>query len=211
MSNPFCLPRFYPIIDTAVLAPTVFSPMRVAEEAAAAGVTILQYRHKERWTQDVFDEAKAIAAVCREAAILFVVNDRADFGHLLSAGLHIGQHDLPPTAARRVIGKSILGFSTHNAQQLRLAVGAPVDYVSLGPVFATKSKENPDPVVGIEGLRACRPLTAKPLVAIGGITLENAAEVLAAGADSVAIISGILPAEQDHRQLRHRISDWRHI
>jgi len=208
METEFRPPRFYPIIDTAVLAPTVFSPIRVAEEALAAGAKILQYRHKDNWTQEEFDEAAAIAKLCQEAGILFVVNDRADFAHLLSAGLHIGQDDLPPQAARRVVSGAVIGFSTHNAEQLRLAAGAPVDYLSLGPIFATTSKERPDPVVGLDGLKKLRPLTPKPLVAIGGITLANAAEVLAAGADSVAIISGLLPPEQDHALLRQRLSEW---
>jgi len=208
METSFSPPRFYPIIDTAVLAPTVFSPIRVAEEAVAAGARILQYRHKDKWTQDEFDEASAIASVCRDAGILFVVNDRADFAQLLKAALHIGQDDLPPQAARRVVSDAVIGFSTHNAAQLKLAAGAPVDYLSLGPIFATKSKERPDPVVGLEGLKALRPLTSKPLVAIGGITLAHAAEVLAAGADSVAIISGILPEEQDHGLLRQKLSEW---
>ena len=199
------LPRFYPIIDTAVLAKTGVSPMQVAEEAAAAGVEILQYRHKDNWTQATFDEAKAIAAICQEAKILFILNDRADYAHLLGAGLHIGQDDIPPVAARRVILKAVLGFSTHNAAQLRRATEEPADYLSLGPIFPTQSKERPDPVVGVDGLRALRILTTKPLVAIGGITLENAASVLAAGASSVAIISGILPPDN---RLRERFSEW---
>jgi len=199
----FTAPRFYPIIDTATLAGTAFSPVQVAEEAAAAGAKILQYRHKNNWTQYEFDEAKTIAGICKEAGILFIVNDRADFAHLLGAGLHIGQDDLPPQAARHVVSRAVIGFSTHNAAQLRGAAGAPVDYLSLGPVFATKSKARPDPVIGLDGLRALRPLTSKPLVAIGGITLENAPDVLAAGADSVAVISGIVGLQ--------RLSEWCHL
>jgi thiamine-phosphate pyrophosphorylase len=201
-------PRFYPIIDTSVLAKTEFSPVQVAEEAAAAGVQILQYRHKDNWTQTVFDEAKSIAAICKDAGILFILNDRADYAHLLGAGLHIGQDDIPPVAARRVISKAMLGFSTHNAIQLRRATDEPADYVSLGPIFPTQSKERPDPVVGVDGLRALRILTTKPLVAIGGITLENAADVLAAGADSVAIISGLFHEDQNQDQLRERFWEW---
>jgi thiamine-phosphate pyrophosphorylase len=200
METEFQPPRFYPIIDTAVLAAANVSPIHLAEAAVVAGAKILQYRHKGIWTQTEFDEAKAIAQVCNQSHVLFVVNDRADFAHLLGAGLHIGQDDLPPEAARRVVSTAILGLSTHNAGQLRRAVGAPVNYLSLGPIFATKSKEKPDPVVGIEGLTMLRSLTTKPLVAIGGITLENASDVLAAGADSVAIISGLLPL--------NTLSDW---
>jgi thiamine-phosphate pyrophosphorylase len=203
MTTEFRPPRFYPIIDTVVLTGAGFSAIQVAEAAVAAGARILQYRHKEKWTQSEFDEAKMISGICKKAKILFIVNDRADFAYLLGAGLHIGQDDLPPQAARRVVADAVIGFSTHNASQLRYAVGAPVDYLSLGPIFATKSKEKPDAVVGLEGLKALRSLTPKPLVAIGGITLENAADVLAAGADSVAVISGILPLGT--------LADWCHL
>jgi thiamine-phosphate pyrophosphorylase len=207
MNASFQLPRFYPIIDTAALRSTSFSPIQIAEQTAAAGVRILQYRHKDNWTQSEFDEAKAISEICQQAKILFVINDRADFAYLLGAALHIGQDDLPPAASRKIVGSAVIGFSTHNAAQLRHAVDAPVDYLSLGPIFATSSKARPDPVVRIDGLRALRPLSSKPLVAIGGITLENASEVLAAGADSVAIISGIIPSEPN--QLRERLKEWR--
>jgi thiamine-phosphate pyrophosphorylase len=204
-------PRFYPIIDTAVLARTEFSPIQVAEEAASAGVKIIQYRHKDNWAQANFDDAKAIDAICREAAILFVVNDRADYAHLLGVGLHIGQEDLPPVAARKVVANAVIGFSTHNALQLRRANEEPADYLSLGPIFSTQSKKRPDPVVGIDGLKALRVLTTKPLVAIGGITLENAPAVLAAGADSVAVISGFLPGGSNLTELRELFDKWLHI
>ncbi len=205
------LPRFYPIIDTAVLARTAFSPIQVAEESAAAGVKILQYRHKDNWTQANFDEAEAIAAICKEAAILFIINDRADYANLLGAGLHIGQDDLPPVAARKVVPKAVVGFSTHNGFQLRRGSEEPADYLSLGPIFPTLSKERPDPVVGVDGLKALRVLTAKPLVAIGGITLENAFDVLNAGADSVAVISGILPEGSHTSGLRGCLQEWLRI
>lgn len=208
MHNPFKPPRFYPIIDTAVLAATSFSPIEVAEEAAAAGVHILQYRHKEHWTQAHFDEAERIAQICEQAGTLFVMNDRADFAKLLNAGLHIGQDDLPPVAARAVTPNAILGFSTHNAIQLRRAEGLPVDYLSLGPIFATSSKQRPDPVVGVDGLRALRMLAPKPVVAIGGITRENAIGVFNAGADSVAVISGFLPDSADRGKLKRSFEDW---
>ncbi len=202
------LPRFYPIIDTAVIATSLFKPIEVAEEAIAAGAKILQYRHKDNWTQTAFNEAKVIGELCRQANIPFIVNDRADFAKLLNAGLHIGQDDLPAPAARQIVGSVIIGFSTHNAPQLKRAVGSPVDYLSLGPIFETKSKEKPDPVVGVDGLKKLRPLTDKPLVAIGGITLENAESVFATGANSVAIISGILIPEASRSLLRQRLTAW---
>jgi thiamine-phosphate pyrophosphorylase len=204
-------PRFYPIIDTVVLAKTAFSPLQVARESAAAGVEILQYRHKDSWTQSNYDEAEAIAGICREAGILFIINDRADYAKLLSAGLHIGQDDLPPVAARKVVPDAVLGFSTHNGLQLRRATEEPADYLSLGPIFATQSKQRPDPVIGVDGLKALRILTKKPIVAIGGISLDNAASVLAAGADSVAVISGILPDCTSLPDLRDRLQQWLRI
>ncbi len=200
MATNFRPPRFYQIIDTSVLSAANVAPVEMSEALVAAGAKILQYRHKGHWTQSQFDEANAISQLCKSTGILFVLNDRADFAHLVGAALHIGQDDLPPEAARRVVGDAVIGFSTHNPAQMKRAFGAPVDYLSLGPIFATKSKEKPDPVVGIEGLKAWRRLTEKPLVAIGGITLENAPEVLNAGADSVAIISGLLPLT--------KLSDW---
>ncbi len=211
MGIELALPRFYPIIDTAVLERTGFSPLQVAEAAAAEGVGILQYRHKDGWTQANFDEAQRIAEICVAAKIQFIVNDRADYAQILGAGLHIGQDDLSPVAARKVIFNTILGFSTHNGYQLRRASEEPADYLSLGPIFATTSKEKPDPVVGLDGLKALRVLSTKPLVAIGGITLENAAQVLAAGSDSVAVISGIIPPEAAESKLRERLRDWRLI
>jgi thiamine-phosphate pyrophosphorylase len=122
--------------------------------------------------------------------------------------LHIGQDDLSPVAARLIVGDAVLGFSTHNAEQLERGNAEQVEYLSLGPIFATTSKLRPDPVVGLNGLRKLRSLTSKPLVAIGGITLENGADVLAAGADSLAVISGILPAHRDEKALLRLTEQW---
>lgn len=183
------------------------------ETTAAAflegGAGILQLRHKGHWSRDFFGAAREVARLCREAGAQLVVDDRADFAMLLQAGLHVGQDDLAPRDARMLLGPDPpLGFSSHNLQQLCAAGGEPVDYVALGPVFATASKENPDPVVGVDELRRLRLLIEKPLVAIGGITLENAAAVFAAGADSVAVISGLLPDEANARTVRERMEEW---
>ena len=124
----------------------------------------------------------------------------------IGAALHIGQEDLTPKDARRVLGADlILGYSTHNQAQLMQADTEPVDYLALGPIFGTASKTNPDPIVGLDELTRLRPLTNKPLVAIGGITIEQAISVLEAGADSVAIISGLL---SDPKQVRHTTEQW---
>lgn len=206
------LPRVYPILDTGLLEKR---GVRVETAAAAfleGGAAILQLRHKGHWSREVFAAAEIIAGLCRQAGAQFIINDRADFARLLDAGLHVGQDDLPPRDARKLVGnETTLGFSTHNAAQLCSAEGEPVDYLALGPIFVTASKHNPDPVVGIEELRRCRSLTDKPLVAIGGITLENAAEVLQAGADSLAIVSGMLPETIIGRSLRDRMEEWRRV
>ena len=208
MPVPFRLPRFYPILDTAVLASRDCSISTAADALLDAGVRILQYRHKDEWTQQHFDDAKMLADKCQELGVLFVLNDRADYARLLRAALHIGQDDLPPVAARQVVGDEIIGWSTHNAQQLKSGDEEPVEYLSIGPVFSTASKLRPDPVVGLERLQTHRELTAKPLVAIGGITLANAKDVLEAKADSLAIISGILPEDTSRKALRRRAQEW---
>jgi len=204
------LPRVYPILDSDAL-----DRRGITLEAAAAaflegGAEILQLRHKRHWSRTIFDSARKIASLCAEAGAPFVVNDRADFAMLLDAGLHVGQDDLPPRDARDLIGgERLLGFSSHNPAQLCAAGGEPVDYVALGPIFTTASKENPDPVVGVEEVRRCCALIEKPLLAIGGITLESAARVWDAGADSVAVIGGLLPPETGARALRERMEMWR--
>jgi thiamine-phosphate pyrophosphorylase len=200
--------RFYPIIDTAAVAARGGNPRIVAETLLAAGVRTLQYRHKDSWTQHEYDDAAHIAMLCRSAGALFVVNDRADYAHLIGAGLHLGQDDLSPIAARKVATNAIMGFSTHSKRQIILADDEPVQYLALGPIFATFSKLKPDPVVGIDRLKACRGLTKKPLVAIGGITIENAGGVFEAGADSVAILSGFLPGNCDSAEITYRAKRW---
>jgi thiamine-phosphate pyrophosphorylase len=200
------LPRFYPILDTGLLAQRGIAAAQAAEAILDAGAGILQFRHKGHWTREVFAEAEAVAKLCRDASAQFVVNDRADLARMMNAALHLGQDDLPPSAARRVMGsESLIGFSTHNEEQLCAAREEPVNYLALGPIFGTSSKENPDPVVGIDELRRLRGFTVLSLVAIGGITRANALDVLAAGADSVAIIGDLLPPDGP---IRSRIREW---
>lgn len=136
------------------------------------------------------------------------MNDRADFAKLLRVALHVGQDDLSPVAARTIIGDEVMGFSTHNSRQLENGNSEPVEYLSIGPIFATTSKLKPDPVVGLERLPALKKLTHKPVVAIGGITMANALETLKAGADAVAVISGVLPERPDRKALRRRAEEW---
>jgi thiamine-phosphate pyrophosphorylase len=206
------LPRIYPILDTETLANKGIGVELAAAAFLEGGAGILQFRHKGPWSREVFATAQAVGRLCREAGAIFIVNDRADFALLLGAGLHVGQDDLPPRDARKLLGSGgILGYSSHNLAQLCEAGGEPVDYVALGPVFATASKRNADPVVGVEEVRRCRPLLDKPLVAIGGITRENVLDVLRAGANSVALISGLLPESASARSLRQRVEEWHQL
>lgn len=185
-------------------------------EAAAAmlegGARVLQIRHKGLWNGKMYEAAREVASLCRQAGAILIVNDRADIARLLGAGLHVGQDDLAPGDARGLLGIGpIIGYSSHNAAQVRDAAAEPVDYLALGPIFGTSSKQHPDPVVGLEELRRCRALVGKPLVAIGGITRENARAVFEAGADTVAVIADLLPVSAAASDLRQRIEEWREI
>ena len=214
------MPRLYAIVDAACFASAADPVAAIADyarELLRAGVTLVQYRNKTGGEREQLMQARelrrvAVAArdnqaIAAESAsrVRLIMNDRADL--CLAAGfdgVHVGQNDLSPEAVRRIVGPpaqqpvnqaavySWVGVSTHNPAQVREADQWPVDYVAVGPVFATGSKANPDPVIGLEGLRMARSLTAKPLVAIGGITRDNCRDVIAAGADSVAIISALL-------------------
>jgi thiamine-phosphate pyrophosphorylase len=168
-----------------------------AEELADGGVTLLQYRNKSGNARLMLEQAEELKRRIGASAKL-IMNDRADL--CLAAGfdgVHVGQDDLSPAGARRVIGDKLwLGVSTHSPEQVKISDATSADYIAIGPVFATSSKANPDPVVGLEGVRIARSLTRKPLVAIGGITRANCRAVIDAGADSVAVISDLLHEPQ---------------
>ncbi len=170
----------------------------VMREAAGAGVRLFQYRDKAAPMKQAYERARLLRAVARELRVTFLVNDRCDLALAVDAdGVHLGQDDLPVADARRVLGPSkLIGLSTHNAAQVAVGAKTDVDYLGFGPVFATASKANPDPVVGVEGVRAVRSLTGLPMFAIGGITPARYAEVLRAGADGAAVISAILSAPE---------------
>jgi thiamine-phosphate pyrophosphorylase len=219
------LPRLYPILDAGFFSDTN-ALLAAAEELAAAGCTVMQYRNKYGNARVMLEQARALRRlfgsqgqnsypVTQNATTLsqnpragvpaphnlelhvrLIMNDRADL--CLAAdfgGVHVGQDDLSAESVRKIIGPDRwLGVSTHNPEQLREADLTSADYLAIGPVFATSSKERPDPVVGLEGVRRARALTQKPLVAIGGITRANAASVIEAGADSVAVICDLLKA-----------------
>ncbi len=200
------LPRFYPILDTDVALRRNVDPINAARQILEAGAEILQFRHKGFLSREAFGWLEQIAKLVRAAGAKLVVNDRADLAKLFEAGLHLGQDDLLPSVARRVVGPdAMVGFSTHNQAQLRAACAEPADYLALGPIFGTITKENPDPTVGVDELRRLRPLSNRPLVAIGGITRANARQVLEAGADSVAVIGDLFPGD---RNIRARAEEW---
>ena len=194
------LPRLYCIVDTSCFAAAgdlTATVGKFTSELIAGGATLIQYRNKSGNAKQMIADAREIVRV-REASgksgVTLILNDRADV--CLSAGfdgVHVGQDDLSPEAVRKIVGNRLwTGVSTHNPEQLATADKTSANYVAVGPVYATSSKQNPDPVVGLEGVRRARELTRKPLVAIGGITRQNCRAVLDAGADSVAVISDLL-------------------
>jgi thiamine-phosphate pyrophosphorylase len=200
-------PSLYAILDAACLQ-NADAMLSAAEELASAGCTLLQYRNKSNNARQMLDRARELRNRL-PASVKLIMNDRADL--CLAAGfdgVHVGQDDLLPESVRKIIGpERWLGVSTHNPEQLQAADQTSADYVAIGPVFSTSNKDRPDPVVGLEGVRRARLLTRKPLVAIGGITRANAASVIEAGADSVAVISDLLrdprkSAEEFFRILR---------
>jgi thiamine-phosphate pyrophosphorylase len=201
------LPRLYAILDSSRFA-DIDALWLSATELIAGGVTLLQYRNKSGKARQMLEQAWELKRRLRPSVKL-IMNDRADL--CLAAGfdgVHLGQDDLSPAGARVVIGGSLwLGVSAHNPQQVVEADKTTADYLAIGPVFATLSKANPDPVIGLDGVRQARALTRKPLVAIGGITRENCRSVVEAGVDAVAVISDLIreprkSAEEFFRILR---------
>lgn len=198
------LPRLYVILDAGLVQGPA---TEIATQLMEAGVRLLQYRAKNLAAGEMLRTATEIAKIARQHGAKFFVNDRPDVAYLAGAdGVHVGQDDLSVENARAIVGQDRwVGVSTHNQEQFERAVATSADYVAIGPIFATTSKANPDPVVGTDLLRRLRPLTKKPIVAIGGIRLQHAAEVIKAGADSVAVISDILRAADPARQARQFI------
>jgi thiamine-phosphate pyrophosphorylase len=198
------MPRLYVILDAGLMTGSIED---TTEKLVEAGVLALQYRNKKGSAREILATASRLAGVVRPRGVSFFVNDRADIAQLSGAGgLHVGQEDLGVQQARAVMGaEGWIGVSTHNEAQFRAAAQTSADYIAVGPIFGTTTKEDPDPVVGTELIRSVRSLTKKPIVAIGGITLERAAEVIEAGADSVAVISDILRAEDPAQRARQFI------
>jgi thiamine-phosphate pyrophosphorylase len=193
-------PPLYAIIDAALLKT---SELSFVEMMAESGVELLQYRNKRASSRELFEASQSISATLSRLAKpgsykpRFIVNDRADIALLANAqGVHVGQQDLNVEEARAIVGPDkFVGVSTHSLEQLDAADKTSADYIAFGPIYPTSSKENPDPVVGLQLLREARQHTRKPIVAIGGITLERAAEVFRAGADSLAVARDLIVSE----------------
>jgi thiamine-phosphate pyrophosphorylase len=198
------LPRLYVILDAALIT----SPERdCALSLAEAGVRVIQYRNKSASSRQYLDSSRELAEALCLRGVTFLVNDRSDVAILSGAsGVHVGQDDLEVRQARRVAGQDkLVGVSTHNLEQFNKAADSTADYIAIGPLFVTTSKANPDPIVGLDFLRRVRGLTDKPIVGIGGISLDRAKSVIEAGADSVAVISGILSAPNPSQSARQYI------
>ena len=188
----FILPKIYPITDPRLAK---ISHAAQVQKLIEGGATIVQLRDKYAAPQEFYEAAKEVLKTVRQRDVKIIINDRVDIALALKAdGVHLGQDDLPPEQARRILGeKAIIGFSTHNLEQVAEAVKLPINYLAIGPVFATLTKENPEKVTGIEMVKRVREIVGNfPLVAIGGITSKNYAAVLRAGANSVAIIGDLL-------------------
>jgi thiamine-phosphate pyrophosphorylase len=185
-------PKLYAIVDRGTLVARGVGVVEFARELRDAGVRVVQYRDKVGSPQEVLRAAAEIGAVFAGVNAMLVMNDRADLAVLAGWGVHVGQGDLSVADAKSLMSRGIIGVSTHSDEQVVEAEASGADYVAVGPVFRTSTKVDAEAVIGLEGVRRARALTSKPLVAIGGITRENARSVIDAGADSMAVIGGLL-------------------
>lgn len=198
------LPKIYAITDTGISG---LSHLAQVERLVRGGARLIQLREKYATSRNFYDEAEKVIKFARDRTLKIIINDRVDIALALKAdGVHLGQDDLPPEYARSILGpEAIIGFSTHSLAQAQAAIKLQIDYIAIGPIFETSTKENPDAIVGLEGLREVRNLIGSfPAVAIGGITEDNLKAVFDAGADSAALIGGILcnPAKIDSQLAR---------
>jgi thiamine-phosphate pyrophosphorylase len=199
-------PALYAILD-ATPAQSSESLIALANKLATTGVQLIQLRAKQIPPRQ-FQEIATTLIAATPQNVRIIINDRPDIASIAkAAGVHIGQEDLAVESARKICpAPQWVGISTHNLEQLRAANDTSADYIAVGPIYPTATKENPDPVVGLDLIRAARKLTRKPLVAIGGITIESAAEVFRAGADSVAVISDLLNAPDRAQRAREYLA-----
>lgn len=194
------LPKVYPITDIRLSG---LSHVEQVERLAAGGATLIQLREKLLSPVEFFQQAKSAVEFARQRSIRIIINDRSDIALATkAAGVHLGQDDVAPEAARKMLGPdAIIGYSTHNLEQARHALSLPIDYLAIGPIFATSSKRDSEPIVGLAGLSSVAAMSSDlPIVAIGGITAANAPAVMAAGASSVAVISALLTPNESISQ-----------
>ena len=192
MPNLIQLPRVYALTDVQLSG---LSHSEQVELLSLGGASLIQLREKQLPARDFYEQAQAALTVAERNGVRLIINDRVDVALVVGAhGVHLGQDDLPPVTARKLLGPTgIVGYSTHNVDQALEAVKQPIDYLAIGPIFQTMTKTDTSPVLGLEGLRAVRQAIGDfPLVAIGGITHSNARDAIDAGADSVAVISALL-------------------
>jgi thiamine-phosphate pyrophosphorylase len=203
-------PALYAILDASpeFSSESALSISEIADRLADAGVELFQYRDKRGSARRIHANSVELCRRLAPKGVRVIVNDRADIAAMTGAGgVHVGQEDLPVEDARKICGGARwVGVSTHNFEQLRAADATSADYIAVGPIFQTGTKANPDPVVGLEFLRAARRITRKPLVAIGGITVESAGDVYQAGADSIAVIRDLMVASDPAQRAREYIA-----
>lgn len=206
-------PKLYPILDTGVFESRQFPLLEAARIFLESGLHLLQWRCKGVVGRAELEQVDRLMNLCDRHSATLIVNDRADVAMMTGAqGVHVGQDDLTPDGVRRLMGpRALIGYSTHNREQFFAGSRMPVDYLALGPIFGTTTKQNPDPAVGLDKLNLCVQLTQLPVVAIGGITRSNAADVLAEGAQSVAVIGDLIPSPCDRDSLRQRLHEWMRI
>lgn len=202
------LAKIYPITDTRI---SRLSHAEQVERLIAGGATLIQLRDKTASPRAFYEAALDAIKIARRAGVRIIINDRVDIALAVDAdGVHLGQEDLPPERARALLGEGrIIGFSTHSPEQALAADSIPVDYIAIGPIFQTTTKENPDKVVGPEMIEYVKRNVSKPVVAIGGITYERARTVVDAGADSLAIISSIVAADDITERMRDLLNLFR--
>ncbi len=203
---PHSLSGLYIILDPSIWPARPLAD--VLRTAAEAGASLFQYRNKTASMKEAYVEALALREAATKAGVLFIINDRCDLALAVNAdGVHLGQDDLPLDLARKVMGPDkLIGISTHTPEQVQKAANGKPDYLGFGPIFKPGSKQDHDPVVGLEGLRAIRSLTSLPVFAIGGITLNRVGEVMKAGANGVAVISAVMKAPDVQQAVRDFIA-----
>lgn len=194
------LPKVYAITDPMISG---ISHAEQVGQLIDGGIELIQLRDKDSSPREFYEAAKDALDIAKPHHVRIIINDRVDIAAAIGAdGVHLGQDDMPPALARKILGSdAIVGFSTHSVEQIRAALQLPIDYIAIGPVFATVTKKDPDPIVGLEGIRTARSLAGDlPLVAIGGITIDTICDVLSAGADSAAVIRALLSVPGDIAQ-----------